>query len=191
MGGGGAKRAGSGAGDAFSDVKGFVSVSSARRRRATSSSRGDGLGEGGRAAFGESLRARVPGDAMAARYGFFPASSSEALFSPDDDSAGKSESVPDSSKSAAVRDTSRGPNESSSSEDDNVAIADIARAGRSEGRPGDARAPWYDADEDARRGKGNKQMRDRLRETETRLALPVEVPKLIIFMRIYRIIAIR
>ena len=62
-------------------------------------------------------------------------------FSPDDDSAGKSESVPDSSKSAAVRDTSRGPNESSSSEDDNVAIADIARAGRSEGRPGDARAP--------------------------------------------------
>ena len=72
---------------------------------------------------------------MAARYGF---SSS----SPDDDSAGKSESVPDSSKSAAVRDTrSFGPNENSSSEDDNVAIADIARAARSEGRAKDARAP--------------------------------------------------
>ena len=51
----------------------------------------------------------------------------------------KSESVPDSSKSAAVRDTSRGPNESSSSEDDNVAIADIAR--RALRLLGDARAP--------------------------------------------------
>jgi hypothetical protein len=105
-----------------------------------SSSRGDRLGEeargrrGGEAATGDSLRARVPGDAMAARYGF--SSSLE-----DDDSA-KSESVPDSSKSAAVRDTrSFGPNENSSSEEDNVAIADITRAARSEGRAKDARAP--------------------------------------------------
>ena len=124
---------------AVSDVEGFVSVSTREWRAERTSSFGDGLGEGGRAVFRESLRARVPGDAMAARYGFFPASSSSS--SPDDDSAGKSESVPDSSKSAAVRDTSRGPNESSSSEDDNVAIADIARAGRSEGCSGDVRAP--------------------------------------------------
>jgi hypothetical protein len=105
------------------------------------SSRGDRLGEeargrrGGEAATGDSLRARVPGDAMAARYGF----SSSSL---EDDDSAKSESAPDSSKSAAVRDTrSFGPNENSSSEEDNVAIADITRAARSEGRAKDARAP--------------------------------------------------